>query len=90
MVEIGFTGALEKSKNFMVRSLYKNLTTGGVRDIRMMTVWGCDIPLKVKIFIWMLAHDRIQSAVQLKKKKWSGSEACSTYDKIETSDHIIF
>jgi len=43
--------ALEKSKNFTVRSLYKNLTTGGVRDIRMMAVWGCDIPLKVKIFI---------------------------------------
>ena len=56
----------------------------------MMAVWGCDIPLKVKIFIWMLAHDRIQSAVQLRKKKWSGSEKCSTCDKIETSDHIIF
>jgi len=67
--------------------VYKNLTTG---DIHMMTVWGCDIPLKVKIFIWMLAHDRIQSAVQLKKKKWSRSETCSTCDKIETSDHIIF
>lgn len=64
--------ALEKSKHYTARSLYKNLTSGGVRDTHMMTMWSCDIPLKVKIFIWMAAHDRIQLAVQLKKKKWSG------------------
>jgi len=55
--------ALEKSKQYTTRSLYKALTTWCVRDIRMMTVWSCDIPLKVKIFIWMASHDRIQSAV---------------------------
>lgn len=55
-----------------------------------MTVWGCDIPMKVKIFIWMAAHDRIQSAVQLKKKKWLGPTECSICDNIETSDHILF
>jgi hypothetical protein len=60
--------ALEKSKQCTTRSLYKALTTGCVRDIRMMTVWSCDIPLKVKIFIWMTSHDRIQLVVQLRKR----------------------
>jgi hypothetical protein len=82
--------ALEKSRQYTSRSLYKSLTTGGVRDVHMMVIWSCDVPLKVKIFIWMTAHDRIQSTVQLKKKKWSGPEECSSCDRIETSDHILF
>lgn len=48
------------------------------------------LPLKVKIFLWMAIHDRIQCGVQLKKKQWSGPEACFTCDNQETSDHILF
>ena len=81
--------ALEKSKKYSTSSLYKLLTSGGVRDSQMMLIWKCNIPLKVKIFIWMAVHDIIQSGVQLKKKKWSGPVECATCDKIETSDHIL-
>ena len=49
-----------------------------------------NISLKVKIFIWMAAHDRIQYVAQLKKKQWSVPEECDTHDKIETTDHILF
>jgi hypothetical protein len=35
----------------------------------MMEIWKSRAPLKVKIFLWMVAHDRIQSACQLKKEK---------------------
>lgn len=82
--------ALESSNKYYAKSLYKNLTTGGVRDMRMLAIWSCDIPLKVKIFMWMVAHDRIQSAIQLKKKKWAGPAECSASDKTETTDHILF
>jgi hypothetical protein len=34
----------------------------------MMMIWKCSIPLKVKIFMWMVAHDRIQCAVVTSKK----------------------
>jgi hypothetical protein len=56
----------------------------------MMMIWKCSIPLKVKIFMWMAAHDRIQCAVQLKNKQWSGAEECFTCGKLESSDHILF
>jgi hypothetical protein len=56
----------------------------------MLTIWQCNIPLEVKIFVRMAVHDRIQSGVQLKKKKWSRPEECATCDKLETSDHILF
>jgi hypothetical protein len=82
--------ALEQSRKYTSGSLYRAITFGGVRDQRLMNVWKCNIPLKVKIFIWMAAHDRIQSGVQLKKKQWSGPEECAACDNLETTDHILF
>lgn len=64
--------ALERSHKYSTKSLYNAMTTGGVIDARMMMVWKCPIPLKVKIFVWMAVHDRIQCGVQLKKKRWTG------------------
>ena len=66
------------------------MTSGGVVDRRMMTVWQCNIPLKVKIFLWIAVHDRIQCGVQLKKKKWTGPEECFMCGKLQTSGHILF
>jgi len=60
--------ALEKSGQYTTRSLYKSLTTGGMIDARAMLIWKSPIPLKVKNFMWMANHDRIQCGVQLKKK----------------------
>ena len=82
--------ALEQSRKYTSGSLYRAITFGGVRDQQLMNVWKCNIPLKVKNFIWMAAHDRIQSGVQLKKKKWSGPEECAACDSLETTDHILF
>jgi len=69
------TWNLDKSSKYSARSLYKFMTNGGITDNRTISVRKCCIPLKVKIFIWMATHDRIQCAVQLKKKKWSGQES---------------
>ena len=44
---------LESSKKYSSRSLYKMMTCGGVIDRRMKLVWKSNIPLKVKIFVWM-------------------------------------
>jgi hypothetical protein len=82
--------ALEPSGRYTARSLYKRLTGGGVRDLQMLTIWKCNIPLKVKNFLWMAMHDRIQSAVQLKKKNWSGPIECAVCNTTETTDHILF
>ena len=49
-----------------------------------------NIPLTVKIFLWMIAHGRIQSGVQLKKRRWSGPEHCKICDKLEIADHILY
>ena len=82
--------ALERSQKYLANSLYNLMTFGGVQDVQMMLIWKCNIPLKVKIFLWMAIHDRIHCGVQLKKKKWSGPEECFSCDRVETSDHILF
>jgi len=66
------------------------MTSGGMIDRHMLLIWKSNIPLKVKIFMWMASHDRIQCAVQLKKKQWLGAEECFTCGKLESSDHILF
>jgi hypothetical protein len=81
---------LGNSRKYSTSSLYKIMTSGGLRDSQMMTVWKCNIHLKVKIFIWMAVHDRIQSGVQWKKKQWSSLEECATCDKLKTSRPYTF
>ena len=66
------------------------MTSGGIVDIQMMSVWKCNNPLKVKIFLWRAADDRIQSGVHLMKRQWSGPKNYKVCDKLETTDHIYF
>ncbi|RLM54773.1 hypothetical protein C2845_PM10G18540 [Panicum miliaceum] len=76
--------------NYTTRSLYREMTFGGVRDEPMIDLWGCKVPVKVQIFVWMVFHDRIQATAQLKKRKWRGSDKCKLCDHLETTSHIIF
>lgn len=47
--------------------------------------------MKIKHFIWLGKRDKIQSAEQLKKKVWEGSEFCQLCgSSLETSNQILF
>ena len=81
---------LEKRGIYSVRSLYRQLKFGGVISRRMKEVWRAKLPLKVKVFVWQMFHDRLQTAVQLKKRNWPGSELCVCCDKREDVNHIMF
>jgi hypothetical protein len=37
-----------------------------------MHVWQTKIPLKIRVFLWQILNDKIQSAEQLKKRNWQG------------------
>jgi hypothetical protein len=53
------TWALEPSGKFSSRSLYRLMTNPGEVGTRMKEMWEVKIPLKIKIFLWMLWHDRV-------------------------------
>jgi hypothetical protein len=69
------TWVLDPKGRYTTKSLYRTMKDGGVRDVSE-AIWKCMIPLKIQIFMWMAFHDRIQSAVQLKKRRWAGLEEC--------------
>lgn len=80
----------EKSGKYSCRSLYRNLTFKGVRPGRIQKFWKVKLPLKIKVFLWLAMHDRIQSGVQLKKRKWKGNMNCILCSVPENTDHILF
>jgi hypothetical protein len=81
---------LTKSGQFSTKSLYREMTFGGIRDIKMQELWKTPMPLKIKIFVWLMLKGRIQAAHQLKKMKWNGDPLCKLCGAEEDVDHLMF
>lgn len=54
--------AMEKSGEFTTKSFYKYMLNPVVSFTPMSEMWKIKIPLKVKLFMWLLNKDRIQAA----------------------------
>jgi len=59
----------------------------GEVDTGMKDLWEVKMPLKIKVFLWMLWHDRVQTGEQLKIRKRKHSEFCKYCRRLETRDH---
>jgi hypothetical protein len=81
---------LEKSGTFSTSSLYNELTFTGFSNRWLMNVWKTKVPLKIRIFLWQVINDKIQSAEQLKKRNWPGPTACKMCGVLESTSHIFF
>jgi hypothetical protein len=81
---------LGKKGIFSSKTMYEFILNPGVRDLRMLDMWGVDCPLKQKNFLWLCFRGQIQSAVQLITKNWHGSSLCVSCGKIEDVEHILF
>jgi len=53
-------------------------------------LWKTKLPLKIKVFLWQLSHNKLQSAVALKKRGWKGDPYCCLCGRLETTKHIFF
>lgn len=82
--------ALEPSGKFSSKSLYRLMVNPGEVDTRMRDMWEVKMPLKIKVFLWMLWHDRVQTGEQLKIRKSKHSEFCKYCGRLETRDHLFF
>jgi hypothetical protein len=83
--------ALDKSKNFTTKSLYRFLNHRGVIIANSKNMWKTKLPLKVKIFVWQLSNNKLQAAVSLKKRGWKGDiHCCLCEGGVENVDLIFF
>ena len=76
---------------YPVKSCYGLLNDGGLRSIYGLDIWKCIVPLKTKIFAWLVIHDKILSRENLAKKGWLGSLVCVFFGcAVESTRHIFF
>ena len=62
----------------------------GVLSKRLDKLWKSKLPMKLKIFMWLAMHERLQTGVALTKKKWKGQADCILCNCLETVNHILF
>lgn len=74
---------------FYVHSLYTWLDYGGMKDKVYTTLWKTKIPLKIKIFMWLVKEGKILTKDNLAKKGWSGNMTCQFCNLVETIDHLF-
>ncbi|XP_020097024.1 uncharacterized protein LOC109716088 [Ananas comosus] len=53
---------------FSVKSVYRALSDGGTRDGHASKIWKLQIPLKVKVFCWLVLKKKPLTADNLVKK----------------------
>ena len=53
-------------------------------------MWKAKVPLKIKIFIWLVAQGAIMTKDNLCKRKWKENMSCAFCTDHETVQHIFF
>ncbi|OAY69027.1 LINE-1 retrotransposable element ORF2 protein [Ananas comosus] len=80
---------LEQDWWFTVKSVYSMLNDGGLRDDRSK-IWSFRVPLKVKVFTWIVLKKRPLTADNLLKRGWTGNTVCVLCEsEEETVDHLF-
>jgi hypothetical protein len=78
-----------KHKKFSVKSMYAHLCRGEPGDANKR-IWKAEIPLKIKIFMWLLNKNAILTKDNMIKKIWHGDQHCKFCDKDENIIHVFF
>jgi zinc-binding in reverse transcriptase len=80
----------ESAGYYSIKSMYNFLCFGGVKTNLPTSVWALKIPLKNKLFLWMVLHNKILTKDNLIKRGWSGDTSCAFCTFKESVDHIFF
>jgi hypothetical protein len=51
--------------------------------------WKIKLPLKIKVFLWLLYREAIPTKDNLVKRNWHGNEMCSFYSNKEIIQHLF-
>ncbi|CAN1342708.1 Putative ribonuclease H protein At1g65750, partial [Linum perenne] len=70
---------LEKDGRFRIRSAYDLLGEheGRRRDVDWELVWRWKGPNRIKHFLWLVAHDRLLTNEERRKRTWTEDGSCS-------------
>jgi hypothetical protein len=73
-------------------STYKFMHNGGVQSAYNQSVWKFRVPMKVRIFLWLLFRNQILTQEVLVKRGCTADEGCSycNNNEIETRQHLFW
>jgi hypothetical protein len=84
-----FLWNLTNTKVFTVKSLYLDLMNGHTPFLKKY-IWKMKVPLKIRIFMWLLFHKVILTKDNLKKRNWQGNMKCCFCNDDESIEHLFF
>jgi hypothetical protein len=84
-----FKWNLCRDGTFSVRSMYLH-RLDSIAPYRNKAIWKLKIPLKIKIFLWLLNKRVILTKDNLARKNWKGSQRCCFCNNNETIQHLFF
>ena len=79
----------ENTGLFSVKSNYKNLCSNEY-GTHYNLIWKAKLPLKIKIWLWLIEHNAILTKDNLAKKNWTGNMQCTFCNNPESIDHLFF
>jgi len=79
----------EKTGLFSVKTIYSHLCSNEV-GTHHNDIWNAKIPLKIKIWMWLIYHNAIQTKDNLLKRNWSGDQKCAFCNENETLPLLFF
>jgi hypothetical protein len=81
--------SLTPNKIFFTKLVYEMLESG-IAGASNKKLWKSKLPLKIKVFLWLVYQDAILIRENIRKKNCPGSHICSFYENIETQSHLFF
>jgi hypothetical protein len=77
-----------KCGKFSDKSVYKHLCSNGIHR-SFHHLWS-KIPLKIKIWLWLIWHNAISTKDNLIRRNWTRSPLCQFCREHESSNHLFF
>jgi len=78
-----------KTGTFSVKSVYESLCSREPEK-QMKFIWQAKIPLKIKIFMWLIYNNAILTKDNLVKRNWVGDERCSFCYEPKSISYLLF
>jgi hypothetical protein len=80
---------IDQSGTFTIRSMHAKLSHGA-SIAHFKELWAARVPLKIKIFSWQMALDRLPSSLNMTTKRGPGNMRCAICNADEDATHIFF
>jgi zinc-binding in reverse transcriptase len=65
------------------------LNSGGIINTHFQSIWNAYIPLKIKIFLWLVKQNRILTKDNLSRKCWQGDYNCIFCSDFEIINYLF-